>query len=643
MSLSERFDKLLCDLDRFGGMMKKQEDKTAPQSSLKMIDQLISELASWPVRRSTGTLTENPGLFLSHQVSRTPIPKQEEKTDVVMSTLDNLEPTLKGMFQIANTFRAQRLLPLVPDAQPTCTSRSEIVKEMSKWNSCIDNFIVAAGSLEKVEPYIPFIYYSFRNHIELNETPQHCMLCLNKNRKIADSHYVSKSILSFTSNYFIQPRDNESYSADRVTLPLFCTGTSSECEQMFSEKGERQFAASFLPFLKKLRELKSLSSASVVECKYESWLFYTIISLSFRLMVADFGQHNNDIINMSSTVNPQLEPFWKFFNKCRNYLIKNNDANPLLYVSLYFSEDGLESSSVQEHPIIHQLDYGRIYEGIPSYCPSIVYGIAGSHFVITDNEQLLIDIEKKMLKRSFFTRINPRGGNISVNLSTNRLQLPDIVQKAIQQYSEHIFKEMHIRNPQVILQNMQKKGVTPSVYGSDESVVRVPVCKPGYVVQLPKNLAFIENNSFKLNSNYLWEVGSLKFTGSQYEQLAFDIMEPPCKIASWLINHKYENQWFIVLQMQNHEGTHVVGAYDFTHSDLTLDRLQMMGAEDIFGLDLKISPRKGTDHSLFQLRTYEDDEKGEKYVINMVIARLLCKYYTEDLNARKGSRACKKT
>src|SRR5690606_17347865 len=111
------------------------------------------------------------------------------------------------------------------------------------------------------------------------------------------------------------------------------------------------------------------------------------------------------------------------------------DTSDTLYINLYFSEDGLNSGIIQELPLVHQIN------GIQANYPNIVYGIQGAYFVITDNQQLLSDIEKEMKKKSFYSRISPDKGEININLSTAKLRLPTDVKKAVDIYTEHISGE----------------------------------------------------------------------------------------------------------------------------------------------------------------------------------------------------------
>jgi len=538
-------------------------------------------------------------------------------------SVNELDAATQAKFNETNSLRLKRLLPLNPEEPPRIIDNKETVAEIKKWDNQVRFFLQKNQDEGSTSKYIPFIYHAFRNHIELEKTPSHCMLCLKEGKQIAGSHYVSNAIWKHVGTYFVGPGNNDPIKTDNLTLPLFCTGKKNECEQMLSGKGETDFANKFLPFIKKMRERISLGSEISLKLDYDSWFFYTIISLAYRLMLVDFGENNADLVSIHTETDNEAQekaiPVWRFFNKCREYLLNGSHSNDL-HIGLFFSENGLHSSSIKEHPIVQQVTYVDQLDN-SGFFPHVLFGITGAHFVVTENESLLNAFESELTKKSQkipFARIKSEIGSIELNLGKVTFDLPEKIKEGIACHGRHVAEEMGSRNPEITLSKIKSNNFFNT---ESKPVFALPIHKPSYTIQLPQGIRFISTQF--IDPEYGWPVGNLEFTGNQFARVAIDIYKPPVKFASWLIKHKYQNFFFVIVQSQNDDGQNIVCAYDFDNSFFSSEYL--LNLEKIKKTDFKLKPYKGTDHSLSGIMTEDGDEK---IPINFAISRLFMAYHS---------------
>jgi hypothetical protein len=192
--------------------------------------------------------------------------------------------------------------------------------------------------IEKHDKYISLFYKCGMQLLQIDKN-RHCLLCC-KETNLMNSHIIPKSILKEIDSKFYDPSIKELVNPNNCTLRLFCTN----CEGDFSKNGENDFARTF--FSKKKGELHSLlekihslaqhstentQERDEVVFEYDSWLFFLVVSIGFRIMLTD-ACSNNILVDVES------RDLWCTFFKLRNFLLNYNNQreNHLEGVRVYF-------------------------------------------------------------------------------------------------------------------------------------------------------------------------------------------------------------------------------------------------------------------------------------------------------------------
>lgn len=297
--------------------------------------------------------------------------------------------------------------------------------------------------------YASLLFKSAGRLLQLDHVGQPlCMLCFKKSgaeRNMANSHYVSKSLLKSISNHWNIPGNKTKFSTEKMTLRLLCKGKeklkNSGCEELLSQKGENSFSEHFLPFINEVVNYQSGNKVgNEPHLNYGPWLFHTIASLAYRVFLSDLENHENWLskLDTDDCYKGAEDSLWAFFFNLRQFILQPNIV-PNFCIKLYLSADGIAENN--ELPLSHSIGSAKEENGSAWY-HWVHFSLKGFHFLVLSATAvpLALDPSFKLQPKEFLHELTSVEGGIFITKDAV-FSLPEIVKGAVKFYRDDLIKK----------------------------------------------------------------------------------------------------------------------------------------------------------------------------------------------------------
>lgn len=455
----------------------------------------------------------------------------------------------------------------VNDAKEKGKKIHSVINKLLQIKSIKDN---QDNSYEPInKEYASLLFKSAGRLLQLDHVGQPlCMLCLKKSGAecdMANSHYISKSILDIISSYWAIPRNNTLFSSEKMTLRLLCKGKKNSkkpgCEELLSQKGENNFCDHFLPFMDQIIKSKEKNIYEERTFFYGPWLFHTIASLAYRVFLSDLENHENWLTKISNnSYYPEYiradDSLWAFFFNLRQFILQP-DIEPNFCIKLYLSGNGMMGNN--ELPLNHNIGSAsnnilawksandNYFRKKPIWHHWVLFSIRGFHFLVLSSASVRADLEPyfTLLDEDFTCNIYPTQRAITIEENAV-FSLPEIVKGGLKAYQDNLIQQFGAFNGEIVSENIAKIKEQKKVNIKDLDVDLDQILIPQTcVVRLPDGLTFIQgilNNSKKNIFNQL-----------------FSHTIPDSHNAVWFFENTVRKYYFVIVQFQTTVGLAVVG------------------------------------------------------------------------------------